>query len=108
MFCHDYPPDWTETDEHGHDPSPFDEHVRRVREERQLKQQIHKFGDETMRKVSATPLGAAPLEKFERSYHLKVPGSTAKKIEKPDPCKRLLKAMNLKVSDQTTKRRYAY
>eukprot|EP01050_Picozoa_sp_SAG11_P026330 SAG11_NODE_6269_length_1346_cov_2.362470_2_plen_109_part_00 len=108
MFCHEYPPDWTEADGSGHDPSPFDLHVRKVQEQRRLQQQIQKFGDETMRTVSKAPLGSVPVEKFERSYHLKMPGATAKKIEKPDPCKRLLKAMNIRVSDQTTKRRVAY
>ncbi len=86
------------------EPSPYEQHMEAERQNRQLKQQIKRFGDDAMRVDPRLPLGNAGnttslpdkgVEAFERGYVLRVPGSKAPKQESKDPLRSLLKAMNI-------------
>ena len=92
------------------DPSPYEVAMREQQETYLLNRQIKRHGDEAMRVGVSMPVGGnVPTENFVRSYQLKMPNAKVDRTkEKPDPCKRLLKAMNLKISDQSKTRRHAY
>jgi hypothetical protein len=106
-------------DDHGSvpfstEPSPYEQHMETERRNRQLKQQIKRFGDDAMRVDPKLPLGNAGntaslpdkgVESFERGYVLRMPGSKAPKQESKDPLRSLLKAMNItgtKLRDEGT------
>ena len=85
-------------DPFGTEPTAYDLHVARAREERQLQAQVRKYGDNEMRvepKVAVGSGGALSTEPFERSYQLRMPGSAARKSESTDPLRSLMKAMNI-------------
>jgi hypothetical protein len=79
------------------EPSAYDLHVARARQERELRQQIRRHGDESMRVEPKMEVGSDALstEPFERSYIMRMPGSSAPKADSKDPLKSLLKAMNI-------------
>ena len=86
------------------EPSAYEQHMEAERQNRQLKQQIKRFGDDAMRVDPTLPLGNAGntaslpdkgVESFERGYVLRMPGSKAPKQESKDPLWSLLKAMNI-------------
>ena len=79
------------------EPSAYDLHVAQARQERQLRQQIRKHGDEAMRVEPKVEVGSDVLstEPFERSYIMRVPGSKTPKADSKDPLKSLMKAMNI-------------
>ena len=83
-------------DPFGTEPTAYDLHVARAREERQLQAQVRKYGDNEMRvepKVAVGSGGALSTEPFERSYQLRMPGSAARKTDSTDPLRSLMKAM---------------
>ena len=75
----------------------YDLHVARARQERELRQQIRKYGDEAMRVEPKVEVGSDVLstEPFERAYVMRMPGSSAPKADSKDPLKSLLKAMKI-------------
>ena len=86
------------------EPSAYEQHMEAERQNRQLKQQIKRFGDDAMRVDPRLPLGNAGnttslpdkgVEAFERGYVLRMPGSKAPKQESKDPLRSLLKAMSI-------------
>jgi hypothetical protein len=79
------------------EPSAYDLHVAQARQERQLRQQIRKHGDEAMRVEPKVEVGSDALstEPFERSYVIRMAGSSAPRADSKDPLKSLLKAMNI-------------
>jgi hypothetical protein len=91
-------------DPFGTEPTAYDLHVARAREERQLQAQVRKYGDNEMRvepKVAVGSGGALSTEPFERSYQLRMPGSAARKSDSTDPLWSLMKAMNITGSKRT-------
>jgi hypothetical protein len=80
------------------EPSAYDLHVARARQERELRKQVRKHGDEAMRvepKVAVGSSDTLSTEPFERSYIMRMPGSTAPKADSKDPLRSLMKAMNI-------------
>jgi hypothetical protein len=80
------------------EPSAYDLHVARARQERELRMQVRKHGDEAMRvepKVAVGSSDTLSTEPFERSYIMRMPGSTAPKADSKDPLRSLMKAMNI-------------
>ena len=77
--------------------SAYDLHVAQARQERQLRQQIRKHGDEAMWVEPKVELGSDALstEPFEWSYIMRMPGSKTPKVDSKDPLKSLMKAMNI-------------
>ena len=101
------------------DPDPDDsfgesDYDRLLAEQQQtavLKMQISQFGDESSRRETVLPAGQASgigSEEVIRSYQLHPAGTKLQKEDKPDPCKRLLKAMKIPMMDQKKKRKHAY
>ena len=107
MFAHD--PADSEWDRVEGDPSPYEQHLEQQRQAGLLQRQIQKYGDEQMRVGCALPVGHDSVEPFQRSYHLKMPDAKKDgRPDKPDPCKKLLKAMKITMMDQKAERRHAY
>ena len=98
---------WGTTPYDGYMGSPlYDEITTLSRHTR--KRQIARHGDEEMRVGCQAPVGTTPTESFVRSYQFKMPHASVKKTEVPNPCKRLMKSMNIKMMDQTKTRKGAY
>ena len=93
--------------ENDGEPSAYELHCQRIQESN-LKRQIARHGDEEMRVGCQAPVGTTPTESFVRSYQFKMPHTSVKKTEAPNPCKRLMKSMNIKMMDPTKTRKGAY
>jgi hypothetical protein len=81
----------------GGEPSEYEQMVEQKRQERLLKQQIKKYGDDAMRvePTMAMDSSTMPMEDFQRSYQLRMPGVKHAKPKEKDPLASLLNAMNL-------------
>ena len=101
--------DENEFDRREEDPSPYELYLRERKATLALERQIQRHGDEAMRVGGQAPLGSMPTEFYVRSYQMKMGDAKVnKKIEKPDPCKRLLAAMKIELMNQNGARRHAY
>ena len=91
----------------GNEPSHYELFLEEKRKERQLKEQIRKYGDEQMRVDPRMKLDEAarmPTEDFKRGYQLRMPGSRVSKPKKEkDPLASLLKAMKISGTKSGTK-----
>ena len=96
-----------ENENNDGEPSTYELHCQRIQESN-LKRQIARHGDEEMRVGCQAPVGITPTESFVRSYQFKMPHTSVKKTEAPNPCKRLMKSMNIKMMDPTKTRKGAY
>ena len=67
----------------GHDNGGMSEYQQLLQQERQdrlVKQQIHKHGEDAMQATSFAPLGSGvESEPFARSYVMKMPGESVEK-----------------------------
>ena len=84
----------------GGEPSEYERLIEEKRQERLLKQQIKKYGDDAMRVEPAMAMDSStiPVEDFQRSYQLRMPGVQHPKKKEKDPLASLLKAMNLRLT----------
>ena len=97
-----------EFDRREEDPSPYEVYLMERKATHALERQIQRHGDEAMRVGMQAPLGSMPTESYVRSYQMKMGDARVKKVDKPDPCRRLLKAMKIQMMDQNGTRRHAY
>ena len=96
-----FPPSETEQ-EFGHrELSAYEQHMEDQRQERVLKQQLRKYGDDAMRvdpQMNLTDAASSlPTESFTRAYQMRMPGAAASKPESKDPLRSLMKAMQIDV-----------
>ena len=79
-----FPPSETEQ-EFGHrELSAYEQHLENQRQERVLKQQLRKYGDDAMRvdpQMNLTDAASSlPTESFTRAYQMRMPGSARPSI----------------------------
>ena len=81
----------------GTEPSQYELMLEQKRQEKLLKQQIAKYGDDAMRVDPTMAMDAStiPTEDFQRSYQMRMPGVKHAKPKEKDPLGSLLKAMKL-------------
>jgi hypothetical protein len=91
----------------GGEPSEYERMVEEKRMERLLKQQIKKYGEDAMRLEPSMAIDSStmPVEDFQRSYQLRMPGVQHPKKKDKDPLASLLKAMKLGQNTGTKKNR---
>ena len=91
----------------GNEPSHYELFLEEKRKERQLKEQIRKYGDEAMRvdpRMNLRDAVSLPTEDFKRGYQLRMPGSRVSKPKEKDPLGSLLKAMKISGTKSGTKK----
>ena len=96
-----FPPSETEQEFGNRELSAYEQHLENQRQERVLKQQLRKYGDDAMRvdpQMNLTDAASSlPTESFTRAYQMRMPGAAASKPESKDPLRSLMKAMQIDV-----------
>ena len=97
-----FPPSETEQSFGQREPTPYERHIEQARQERELKRQIKRYGDDAMRvdpQMNLTDAASSmPTESFTRAYQMRMPGSKVDKPESKDPLRSLVKAMQIDVT----------
>lgn len=91
----------------GNEPSQYELMLEQKRQQKVLEQQIRKYGDDAMRVDPKMAMDAStmPVEDFQRSYQMRMPGVKHAKPKEKDPLGSLMKAMKLDQNTGTKKNR---
>eukprot|EP01043_Picozoa_sp_COSAG02_P086609 COSAG02_NODE_24026_length_700_cov_0.921797_2_plen_85_part_01 len=80
-----FPPSETDQEFGKRELSAYEQYLEEQRQERELKKQLRKYGDDAMRvdpQMNLTDAASSmPTESFTRAYQMRMPGT---KVEKPD------------------------
>eukprot|EP00919_Chromeraceae_sp_WS-2016_P048731 GHVR01115351.1.p1 GENE.GHVR01115351.1~~GHVR01115351.1.p1 ORF type:complete len:152 (-),score=32.13 GHVR01115351.1:267-722(-) len=97
-----FPPSETEQSFGQREPTPYERHIEQARQERELKRQIKRYGEDAMRvdpEMNLTDAASSmPTESFTRAYQMRMPGSKAEKAKEKDPLASLMKALKIDVT----------
>jgi hypothetical protein len=97
-----FPPSETEQSFGQREPTPYERHIEQARQERELKRQVKRYGEDAMRvdpQMNLTDAASSmPTESFTRAYQMRMPGSKAEKAKEKDPLASLMKAMQIDVT----------
>ena len=96
-----FPPSETEQSFGQREPTPYERHIEQARQERELKRQVKRYGEDAMRvdpQMNLTDVASSmPTESFTRAYQMRMPGSQVEKAKEKDPLASLMKALNIDV-----------
>lgn len=96
-----FPPSETDHDFGTRELSAYEQHLEEQRQQRELKKQLRKYGDDAMRvdpQMNLTDAASSlPTESFTRAYQMRMPGAKVEKPESKDPLRSLMKAMQIDV-----------
>ena len=102
-----FPPSETDQDFGKRELSAYEQHLEEQRQQRELKKQLRKYGDDAMRvdpQMNLTDAASSmPTESFTRAYQMRMPGSKSEKPDSKDPLRSLMKAMNIDVKKSREK-----
>ena len=102
-----FPPSETDQEFGKRELSAYEQYLEEQRQERELKKQLRKYGDDAMRvdpQMNLTDAAASlPTESFTRAYQMRMPGAKVEKPESKDPLRSLMKAMNIDVKKSREK-----
>jgi hypothetical protein len=102
-----FPPSESDQDFGKRELSAYEQHLEDQRQERELKRQLRKYGDNAMRvdpQMNLTDAASSmPTESFTRAYQMRMPGSKVEKPDSKDPLRSLMKAMSIDVKKSREK-----
>ena len=102
-----FPPSESDQEFGKRELSAYEQHLEEQRQERELKKQLRKYGDDAMRvdpQMNLTDAASSiPTESFTRAYQMRMPGAKVEKPDSKDPLRSLMKAMSIDVKKSRQK-----
>ena len=102
-----FPPSETDQEFGKRELSAYEQYLEEQRQERELKKQLRKYGDDAMRvdpQMNLTDAASSmPTESFTRAYQMRMPGAKVEKPDSKDPLRSLMKAMSIDVKKSREK-----
>ena len=98
-----FPPSETDQEFGKRELSAYERYLEEQRQERELKKQLRRYGDDAMRvdpemNLTDAAAGNIATESFTRAYQMRMPGSKVEQPESKDPLRSLMKAMKIDVT----------